>query len=434
MFGACPCHIRRSRAEFTVAHNRKVRLEGCPKGQCNEIDFTGNDREDAMSRGLRIVVTGLIAQYPLGGVTWDYVQYVLGLARMGHDVYYFEDTGQWPYNPIEGGVAKGCDFNVQYLSRVMSHIGLGGKWAYRFPWHSEWFGLSTEERRAVISSADLLINVSGTLAEPEKYRDVRCMVYIDSDPVFTQIKISRGQGDFRRMVDTHDAHFSFGEGLPADALHTGHHWRATRQPIVLSEWRTAEPRRDVFTTVMNWTSYKPVVYEGKTYGQKDVEFMRFIGLPQRVTPAVLEIAVNTGKTRRTPRDLLAHKGWQVVNPDEVCPDMESYRRYIETSFAEWSVAKNAYVVGKSGWFSCRSACYLAAGKPVVVQDTGFSSILPVGRGILPFTTLDEAADAINEVCGNYDTHSLAARVVAEDFFDSHKVLGRLLDEAFTAAH
>jgi hypothetical protein len=153
----------------------------------------------------------LIAQYPLGGVTWDYVQYVLGLARMGHDVYYFEDTGQWPYNPIEGGVAKGCDFNVQYLSRVMSRLGLGGKWAYRFPWHSEWFGLSEEERREVISSADLLINVSGTLAEPEQYRDVRCMVYIDSDPVFTQIKLSRGQGDFRRMVDTHDVHFSFGE-------------------------------------------------------------------------------------------------------------------------------------------------------------------------------------------------------------------------------
>ena len=381
---------------------------------------------------MRIIVTGLIAQYPLGGVAWDYFQYVLGVARLGHDVYYIEDTGQWPYNPMEGGGAKGCDFNVRYLADLMSRYGLDSKWAYRFPWKSQWFGMADGVRKDIVASADLLINVSGTLASPREYRSVKCMAYVDTDPVFTQLKLARGQVDFCRMVDTHDVHFSFGEGLPGNVPTTGHYWRPTRQPIVLSEWRTGTHHRDAFTTVMNWTSYKPVSFEGRTHGQKDVEFMRFIDLPQHVAPTVLEIAANTGKTRRTPVALLSHKGWHVVSPDDVCPDMDSYRRYIESSYAEWSVAKNGYVVGRSGWFSCRSACYLAAGRPVVVQDTGFSSVIPVGKGILPFNTLEQAIDAIKAVREDYDKHSLAARNAAEQLFDSDKVLARLIEESLEA--
>ena len=382
-----------------------------------------------MVSSLRIIVTGLIAQYPLGGVTWDYFQYVLGLARLGHDVYYLEDTGQWPYNPHEGGVSKGCEFNVEYLAGLMARYGLSDKWAYRFPWQSQWFGLAQAQRTEVIRSADLLINVSGVLERPEDYRQVRRLAYIDSDPVFTQVKLARGQTDFRKLLDTHDVHFSFGEHLSAAVPDTGHRWRPTRQPVVLAEWHPATPHRDVFTTVMNWTSYNPVVYGGQTYGQKDVEFLRFLELPSQVAPTVLEIAVNEGKTRRTPRALLAHKGWRVVDPETVCPDLDSYRQYVESSKAEWSVAKNGYVVGQPGWFSCRSACYLAAGRPVVVQDTGFSAVLPVGEGLLPFTTVAEAVAAIQDVEGHYTRHAQAARAVAEACFDSDKVLTRLIAEA-----
>jgi hypothetical protein len=180
---------------------------------------------------------------------------------------------------------------------------------------------------------------------------------------------------------------------------------------------------------MNWTSYNPVVYNGQTYGQKDVEFLRFLALPSRVIPTVCEIAVNAGKTRRTPRPLLVHKGWRVVDPEVVCPDLESYRHYIETSKAEWSVAKNGYVVGQAGWFSCRSACYLAAGRPVVVQDTGFGAVLPVGEGLLSFTTLEEAVAAIQDAEANYARHAKAARAIAEAYFDSDKVLTRMITEA-----
>ncbi|RPJ27129.1 MAG: glycosyltransferase family 1 protein [Planctomycetaceae bacterium] len=382
-----------------------------------------------MTSKLRVIVTGLIAQYPLGGVTWDYFQYVLGLAHLGHEVYYLEDTGQWPYNPLEGGLGKDCTFNVAYLAGLMSRFGLAEQWAYRFPWQSQWFGLSEAKRQEVIRSADLLINISGTLERPEEYRQVRRLAYIDSDPVFTQVKLARGQLDFRRWIDLHDVQFSFGACLSAAVPDTGHRWRPTRQPIVLSEWHPEIPQREAFTTVMNWTSYKPVVYGNQSYGQKDVEFMRFRELPSLVTPTVLEIAVNAGKTRRTPRQLLAHKGWRVVDPAEVCPDLDTYRLYIESSKAEWSVAKNGYVMGQPGWFSCRSACYLAAGRPVAVQDTGFSTVLPVGEGLLAFSTLEEAVAAIKEIETNYARHAKAARALAVEYFDAAKVLTGLLDAA-----
>jgi hypothetical protein len=386
-------------------------------------------RIPSLESKLRIIVTGLIAQYPLGGVTWDYFQYVLGLAQMGHDVYYLEDTGQWPYNPQEGGLGKDCDFNVRYLAAVMSGYGLAERWAYRFPWQSQWFGLSDAKRQEVIGSADLLINVSGTLERPEDYRRVNRLAYIDSDPVFTQVKLARGQLDFRKWIDVHDVQFSFGECLSAEVPETGHHWRPTRQPIVLSEWHPERPFREVFTTVMNWTSYKPVVYGDRSYGQKDLEFLRFQELPRLIAPIALEIAVNTGKTRRTPRDLLAHKGWRVVDPAEVCPDLDSYRNYIESSKAEWSVAKNGYVIGRSGWFSCRSACYLAAGRPVAVQDTGFGSVLPTGEGLLAFSTVDEAVTSIKQIEADYRRHAKAAREIAAEYFDATTVLTHLVEEA-----
>jgi hypothetical protein len=365
----------------------------------------------------------------LGGVSWDYVQYVVGLKRLGHDVYYLEDTGQWPFNPIEGGIAKDCRFNVAYLASLMKRFDLENNWAYRFPWHAQWFGISDGKRQELINSADLLINVSGTLERPDEYRTIPVMIYIDSDPVFTQIKLARGQQDFRRMLDAHDVHFTFGECLPEQLANTGHQWLATRQPIVLSEWQSTTAVRDVFTTVMNWTSYKPLEFHGKTYAQKDTEFRRFIALPSLVPDSVLEIAVNAGKTQPTPRALLTNKGWVVVHPDAVCPDPETYRHYIQSSKAEWSVAKNGYVVGECGWFSCRSACYLAAGRPVIVQDTRFSEVLPVGEGILPFRTIDEAVASIEMVNADYTRHSKAAREIAETHFDSRRVLISLIDRA-----
>lgn len=371
----------------------------------------------------------MIAQFPLGGMTWDFMNYVLGFARLGHEVYYIEDSGQWPYNPTADGKIKTCEFNVDYLARIMAQFGLDDRWAYRFPWKDQWFGLSDARRGEVVETADLVVNVSGTIERPEAYRAARRLAYIDTDPVFTQLKLARGEDYLRKVVDAHDVFFSFGECPGPEVPDTGDTWLPTRQPIVVEEWEPAAPHRNVFTTVMTWLAYNPVEYEGKSYGQKDIEFRKFMDLPERVAPTVLEVAANAGKKRKMPRDLMQHRGWSLVDPQEVCADFDDYRSYIQGSRAEWSVAKHGYVQGRSGWFSCRSACYLAAGRPVVVQETGFSKVFPVGWGIVPFTDLESAVAGIRSVEENYPRHAEAARSLAEEWFDSAKVLSSLVDRA-----
>jgi hypothetical protein len=384
---------------------------------------------ESKSSSLRVIVSGLIAKYPLGGMTWHYLQYVLGLAQLGHDVYYIESSGEWPYNPISDGAGPDCTYNVNYLSEVMSRFGLDDKWAYYFSWKSQWFGLSDRQRSDVIGSADLLINVSGTLPYPNDYREVERLAYVDTDPVFTQLRIVEGDTWRRDNIDQHDVVFSFGERAAEMLPDTGHHWRPTRQPVVLNQWHVSSPARDVFTTVMNWSSYASVTHGGQFYGQKNMELLRFVELPRLVAPVTLELAIAPGRIDDAARQDLTDRGWHLVDPMQVCPDLVSYRAYIQSSHAEWSVAKNGYVRGKAGWFSDRSACYLAAGRPVVVQDTGLSAVLPTGKGLLTFTTLEEAVAAIEEVNANYDRHSRAARAIAETYFDSDKVLSQLIEAA-----
>jgi hypothetical protein len=398
----------------------------------------GHWKESGMKSRLRIVATGLIAQHPLlGGVTWFYLQYLTGLARLGHDVYYLEDSGEWPYN-TDGGptgdhwVADDPAPNVDHLARVMARFGLEGKWAYRFPTEPRWFGMPLEDVEQVLKSADLLLNVSGTLEHPERYRLARKSIYIDTDPVFTQVRYARGVESFRRQVDAHDMHFSYAECLPNDSVpSTGHFWRPTRAPIVLSEWEVDPRERSTFTTIMNWTSYDAETFQGKVYGQKDMEFKRFMDLPEMVAPAVLELAIGAGKNDPTPYDLLSSKGWKLSDPFKVCNSLDAMRDYTRSSKAEWSVAKHGYVAGNSGWFSERSARYLAVGRPVVVQDTGFSAVIPVGEGVLAFNNIEEAAEGIRAIESDYPAHSRAARAIAERYFDSDKVLAPLIEEAMS---
>lgn len=411
-----------------------------------------------MNSKLRIIVTGLIAQHPmLGGMTWHYLQYLIGLKKLGHDVYYFEDSGEWPYN-FDGGpsgndwIVRDPKNNLEHLSNVMSRFGLENKWAYRFPIEPRWYGLPDAERKMVINSADMLINVSGSLEQPQRYRDIPILVYIDTDPVVTQIKLENKEIDFCSRVNAHDIHFTFGECLNESSFGAGHNWLPTRQPIILSEWKPVETHNNSYTTIMNWTSYKPLVYKGRTYGQKDIQFKKFISLPSRLSSIKMTIAMSgtehkewvtedvvdrklneTNKKSKleqeSPSILLLRNGWNIVDSVDVCGDIDKYRHFIKTSKAEWSVAKDAYVSGQPGWFSERSACYLAAGRPVIVQDTGFSNVFPVGEGIVPFNTLEEAIEAIENVELNYERHSIVSRGIADDIFNSDIVLNKLIIQA-----
>lgn len=408
-----------------------------------------------LSAKQRIIVTGLIAQHPdMGGITWHYLHYLLGFSRLGYDVFYFEDSGEYPYN-LQGGpnrndwIAKNCDYNISYLSEVMSRYGFQDRWAYRFPKENKWFGISDYRRKEVISTSDLLFNVSGTLEMPSEYRQISLLVYIDTDPIITQLKIALRKKEIIDQIETHDIHFSFGELISADNYDNGTDWLPTRQPIILSEWRSTFGKLDKYTTVMNWTSYEPLSFANQTFGQKDVEFNRFLKLAKCVAPVELEIALGRTQHKRwqsknlnvdleilgllddkvnwSPDDLLRKAGWSVVDSIDKCGNLDKYRQYIQSSKAEWSVAKNAYVQGQPGWFSERSACYLASGKPVIVQETGFSNVLPTGKGILPFKDIQEAIEAIDQVEGEYEIHAEAARDIALSYFDSDKVLASLIE-------
>ncbi len=405
---------------------------------------------------LRIIVTGLIAQHPhIGGMAWHYAQYAAGLSQMGHDVYYFEDSGEWPYTE-DGGpsgdewIAQNCGPNIEHLAQVLSRWNLQDKWAYRFPLTGEWFGLSESTRNEIQESADVLINVSGTLEFPDRYRSVKRMVYIDSDPVFTQSKILNDSHGIAARVNAHDVHFTFGERLSGLGLGTGHRWIPTRQPIVLSEWDPALSHGETFSTVMNWTSYDPAIVDGRGYGQKDREFARFVSVAKMVAPIEIEIAMGRtqhqewenaasqptpgapGRGAGTPHEMLSALGWRVVESNVCCRDPYSYRDYIVGSKGEWSIAKEAYVAHRPGWFSERSACYLAAGRPVVVQDTGFDVSLPTGSGLIAFRTIDEAVNGLREVTADYPRHAEAARSLAEKYFDSTRVLETLIENAFAS--
>jgi glycosyltransferase involved in cell wall biosynthesis len=406
---------------------------------------------------MRIIVTGLIAQhYTLAGVSWDYIQYCIGLKQLGHDVYYFEDSGEWPYN-LDGGISgndwveKDCFKNINYLKKLFDRYGLNDRWAYLFPLSGEWFGLSDEKRNEVLRTADMLINVSGALEKPEKYQSVKKLVYIDSDPGFTQVKLKKTKGDFAKRIGAHHCHFSFGEALPPFLKDELYDWKPTRTPIVLSEWDNKKVHQERYTTIMNWTSYKPLVFEGKSFHQKDVEFIRFIELKRKLKNISFEVALSKLQHKNwqsslpdhfggeenpdiifsSPADLLSHYGWKVVDPAERCHDIDTYRDYIFSSKAEWSVAKGGYAISKPGWFSCRSACYLAAGRPVIVQDTGFSEVIPEGEGILAFNSMEEAIEKIMEVEADYSLHARRAREIAEEYFDAPKVLQQLIERVYS---
>jgi len=389
-----------------------------------------------MREKLTIIVTGYAATYPVGGATWDYLQYVLGLKRLGHRVYYLEDTGRWMWDVTQNTFSDDASSNAAYLAKWIAALDpeLAHNWALRDV-HGQYYGMSQAQVARLCRETDVFINYSGSCILREEYMACRTKVYLDSDPLYNQAGIVdyvHGTADdkTRWAVDCmrqHDKFLSFGEsiGRPHCLIPTAlFSWQPTRQPIVLDCWEKPGPAvRDVYTTVMSWQpDGGSVTVNGAVYGGKHAEFGKFINLP-RCTPQVLELAIGGGLP---PVDLLRQHGWHVIDGYTVSSDPWKYRDYICTSKAEFSVAKQAYVATRSGWFSCRSACYLAAGKPVVVQDTGFSEHIPTGEGLLAFSTEDEAIEAIARINRDYQRHAAAASRLARECFDSQRVLPAFL--------
>jgi hypothetical protein len=386
---------------------------------------------------VRVVVTGLVATYPVGGVAWDYLQYVQGFRRLGCDVLYLEDTGQWLYDAAAQTFTDDATAAARRLGATLARLdpALASAWALRGP-DGRWHGLDEAAVARACAGADLFLNVSGACWLREPYRAARVTAYVDTDPGYSQAKLAAvaagtASESVRYSVDLirrHDVFFTLGEsigraGCPIPA--GGLRWHPTRQPVVLDDWPVRAAPDGPFTTVMSWKiEPTPPAFDGRVYGGKDVEFERFMDLPQR-TAETLEVAV----AGEAPRERLAAAGWRVRDAHEVSATMDTYRDYLGASRGEWSIAKNVYVALASGWFSTRSAAYLACGKPVVVQETGFSAHVPPGPGLHPFRTMEEAVAGLVAVRADYPRACEHARETAVACFAAERVCARLLADA-----
>lgn len=389
---------------------------------------------------LRIIVTGLVGLYPLGGVAWDYLQYPIGFLKLGHDVYYHEDTWNWPSQPIQKTYTQDPKYSVEYIGDFVEKYapGLRERWHY-LHLHETSFGMSREKFDEVAASADLFLNVSGACMIPENLSGACVKVFLDTDPGYNQIMMTERFGWSENVdrwcssVDAHDRHFTYAENIHGpDCLvpKLGYDWKTTRMPICIEHWEHLASLRPKgpWTTVMTWSAFKgKLVYKGVEYGSKGAEFEKLINLPAMVN---MPLKVALGGVN-APLERLSQAGWQVADGPEATATPAMYQDFIASSRGEISVAKQVYVELRTGWFSCRSAGYLASGRPVVVQDTGFTPVIESGEGIIAFNTAEEAALGLMEVEREYERHAGAALEMARRYFDSSKVLQKLIDDVYS---
>lgn len=385
----------------------------------------------------RIVVSGYMIRHPVAGMMMAYFHYILGLYRLGHEVTYLEESG-WPgscYDPVAQTYSDDPHSGLDAVQALMNEYDVKGTVCYVNRETGMVYGADWDKVKHILKAADLLVNLGGVCWLPEFHLCQR-RVLVDMDPFFTQV------GRFAaESLAEHHIHFSYGVniGHASCAIPTnGVDWYPTVPPVVPEIWQgpmrgqekhgDSESANAAFTTIANWSAYGGITYRGEHYGQKDTEFLRLLDLPSQ-TSQRLELALSGAGAETWER--LRAAGWSLRGGGEVSIDVPAYRSYIFNSRGEFSVAKNAYVRTRSGWFSDRSVCYLAAGRPVVLQDTGFSRWLPTGRGILAFRSLEEAADCIDRVNATYTAHCRAARETAEKVFSYKVVLPRLIEIALT---
>jgi hypothetical protein len=384
----------------------------------------------------KIVVMGFMGSIPIAGVIWQHIHYIVGLKRLGHDVYYIEDSARLPYNPETFEVNDAFDYAAQILQRLADEFEFKNRWAFcaRFLPSNPTAGLPLKKIRQLYREADAILNICGTQEFNEDLLASDRILYVESDPAVEQIKIDKGEKSTIAYLKRHHALFTFGENVGTKDFPVptrGFQWLPTRQPVVTDLWKTrrAPAPAAVFTSIANWSTsgLKDITWRGEKYlWSKSREFIRFVAAPKRVKET-FELATDI-KDRKT-REKFERHGWRFTSPLQLSVDYWSYRDYIRHSKGEFTVAKDQYVRLNTGWFSDRSACYLAAGRPVVTQETGFTSNYGGSAGLLAFKSLGEIVEAVKMINADYAKHSRAARALAQDVFEAEKVLRSLLDRA-----
>jgi hypothetical protein len=376
----------------------------------------------------RIVLGSYVVRFPLGGYLSWVLQWLVGFQQLGHDVYFVEKSG-WSnacYNPLTDTMSDDCSYGVATLNALLVRFGLEERWCF-VDIAGQYHGLSPERIEAVFKSADLFVDMGTHGAWLDEAASAQLRVLVDGEPGYTQMKmektLSAGQS-----LPVYDYYYTVGQNIGTDkstAPTAGLPWRKVFYPVVMSliPCQLADAAAP-FTTVMSWQAHAPIEFNGTVYGQKDVEFVKFMDLPRRTTTP-LEISV---AGQDLPIKQLTELGWRVQDAHAVTMSYDAFWEYIRASRGEFSVCKNVFVATHSGWFGDRVAAYLASGRPVVMQDTGFSAHLPCGRGLFAVCTVEEATAAIDEIQGDYERHSNGAREIAVEYLNTPKVLGQFLHE------
>jgi hypothetical protein len=381
----------------------------------------------------KIIVFGILFWYPLAGVTFQFLHYLLALRRLGYDVYYVEDSARWIYDPRLNDLSPDPTGNLATVIPVLEAHGLGDKWAFRgkYP-DGQCYGMSDAQVDALYQEADAFLNVTGAQELREEHLQVKRRIYVESDPFASQVKVAKGDAGMIRTLEAHDTLFTFGEnigapdcGIPVERFQ----WLPTRQPVLLDLWPVSEPKpAAAFNTITTWQNKgKNIEWQGDTwYWTKDREFEKIIALPTRRPHVGFELAVGVNDDVR---DLLTRNRWRLTDSIGVSTSIDSYRDYIRQSRGEFTVARDQYVRPKTGWFSDRTACYLAAGRPVITQETGFSKFYGVGKGLYGFDTMEDILRAVDAIESDYEGHCATAREIALEFFAAEKVVGSLMERA-----
>jgi hypothetical protein len=366
---------------------------------------------------MRIVVAGRFAGVPRqGGATWAVLQYVLGFRQLGHDVLLIEPCAADPAV-------------VQYFGDVVRASDLGNRVALMHP-DATTTGLAADAVRHFCATADLLVNLAGVLRDPELVTAIPLRVYVDVDPAFTQLWHASDGIDMN--LDGHHRHVTYGLAIgtaSCDVPTCGISWITTLPPVVLDHWPfTPSPPLMGLTTVANWRSYGCIRDRGRVLGQKAHSVRALLDLPAHLSNTRIEPAIGLHPGDAADIAALDTHGWAVQDPATCAGDPSAYRAFVRSSFAELGVAKSGYVLSRCGWFSDRSACYLACGRPVIAQETGWSDHLPSGEGLMTFHDSETAALAVAELRRDENRHRRSARRIAEEHFDSRVVLARFLAE------
>jgi hypothetical protein len=379
----------------------------------------------------RIVLAGYLVRQPLGGYAWQAAHYLLGCRALGHDVWFYEETAHWApaYNPTTGEFGPSYEYGLRFAADFLGRVGFGDRWAFVDSERGVEHGPGAGHVTALLAEADLLVNVAGVNHVTMDRRGGRPAAYVDIDPGYTQIRAAQGDAGLRALLDEHEYLFTIGEniGTPRSPLPTGgYRWHPTRCPVAVDQWANAGPPGRAYTTIGTWDAQgRDVEWQGETYcWRKRTEWQRFVDLPAR-TGAELELAMDVARFPGD-LDLLATHGWRVTDPLAVSADPWRYRDYICGSRGEFTVAKDLNVRLRSGWFSDRAACYLAAGRPVVEQDTGFGDVVALGPGVHAFRTLEEAAEGVRAIEADWVRASAHACEVARECFAADEVVGAML--------